>query len=234
MVLPLAMLIAYLMFSVLVGLCGSQRRMGFTGTFLLSLVITPVLALVLLLIDRHGSMTPFHGFVDHVMRAIRHAGRVDDIRQFYFHDVPGRTADPGVLEEITDPLRPDIDGILRLVQPIAGGLVYCDPALTVPQGLSDVLEETTPGTAVVIVSDAGAARQSLDTPRLLNSVALIKSLRSVTGALAWLNPVAPEKWNGTTAEQVARHVPMFPLTKIGLNQTVDVLRGRPALVERPL
>ena len=50
MVLPLAMLIAYLMFSILVGLCGSQRRMGFTGTFLLSLVITPVLALVLLLI----------------------------------------------------------------------------------------------------------------------------------------------------------------------------------------
>jgi ABC-type multidrug transport system permease subunit len=50
MVLPLALLIAYLMFSVLVGLCGSQRRMGFTGTFLLSLVITPLLALVLLLI----------------------------------------------------------------------------------------------------------------------------------------------------------------------------------------
>ena len=50
MVLPLALLIAYLIFSVLVGLCGSQRRMGFTGTFLLSLVITPVLALLLLLI----------------------------------------------------------------------------------------------------------------------------------------------------------------------------------------
>ena len=50
MVLPLALLIAYLIFSILVGLCGSQRRMGFTGTFLLSLVITPVLALVLLLV----------------------------------------------------------------------------------------------------------------------------------------------------------------------------------------
>jgi len=50
MVLPLALLIAYLIFSVLVGLCGSQRRMGFTGTFLLSLVITPLLALVLLLV----------------------------------------------------------------------------------------------------------------------------------------------------------------------------------------
>ena len=43
MVLPLALLIAYLMFSILVGLCGSQRRMGFTGTFLISLLITPLL-----------------------------------------------------------------------------------------------------------------------------------------------------------------------------------------------
>lgn len=50
MVLPLALLCAYLIFSILVGLCGSQRRLGFTGTFLLSLVITPVLALILILI----------------------------------------------------------------------------------------------------------------------------------------------------------------------------------------
>jgi hypothetical protein len=50
MVLPLALLTAYLIFSILVGLCGSQRRLGFTGTFLLSLVITPILALVIILI----------------------------------------------------------------------------------------------------------------------------------------------------------------------------------------
>jgi hypothetical protein len=50
MVLPLALLIVYLIFSVLVGLCGSQRRMGFTGTFLLSLAITPILALLVLLV----------------------------------------------------------------------------------------------------------------------------------------------------------------------------------------
>jgi hypothetical protein len=50
MVLPLTILAAYLAFCLLVGLCGSQRRMGFTGTFLLSLVITPVVALLVLLI----------------------------------------------------------------------------------------------------------------------------------------------------------------------------------------
>jgi Na+/melibiose symporter-like transporter len=50
MVLPLAVLIAYIIFCILVGLCGSQRRLGFTGTFLLSLVITPVLMLIIVLI----------------------------------------------------------------------------------------------------------------------------------------------------------------------------------------
>jgi hypothetical protein len=50
MVFPLALLVAYIVFSVLVGLCGSRRRMGFTGTFLLSLVISPVIALIVLLI----------------------------------------------------------------------------------------------------------------------------------------------------------------------------------------
>lgn len=50
MVFPLALLAVYLVFCVLVGLCGSQRRMGFTGTFLLSLVVTPVIALIVLLI----------------------------------------------------------------------------------------------------------------------------------------------------------------------------------------
>ena len=50
MVLPLAVLVAYLIFAILVGLCGSQRRMGFTGTFLLSVAITPVLTLLVLLI----------------------------------------------------------------------------------------------------------------------------------------------------------------------------------------
>ena len=50
MILPLAILAAYIVFCILVGLCGSQRRMGFTGTFLLSLAITPGIGLLVLLI----------------------------------------------------------------------------------------------------------------------------------------------------------------------------------------
>ena len=50
MVLPLAFLSVYIVFCILVGLAGSQRRMGFTGTFLLSLFITPVISLLVQLI----------------------------------------------------------------------------------------------------------------------------------------------------------------------------------------
>ena len=40
--------IFYIIFCLLTGLCGAYRRMGFFGTFMISLVITPVLMLILL------------------------------------------------------------------------------------------------------------------------------------------------------------------------------------------
>jgi hypothetical protein len=42
--------IVYLVFCLLVGLCGSQRRVGFLGTFIISILITPVVMLVVLLL----------------------------------------------------------------------------------------------------------------------------------------------------------------------------------------
>ena len=44
--------VLYVIFCLLAGLAGSQRRMGFFGTFLRSLVITPVLVLLLLILTR--------------------------------------------------------------------------------------------------------------------------------------------------------------------------------------
>ncbi len=42
--------LVYLVFCVLVGLCGSQRRLGFLGTFIMSIFITPVVVLIVLLL----------------------------------------------------------------------------------------------------------------------------------------------------------------------------------------
>lgn len=46
---PIALVFLYIVFCILVGICGSQRRMGFTGTFIFSLLVTPVVVLVVLL-----------------------------------------------------------------------------------------------------------------------------------------------------------------------------------------
>jgi len=54
------LLILHLVFSVLVGLCGSQRRMGFIGTFILSLIFTPVVVLVVLLLTGPSSRIAWH------------------------------------------------------------------------------------------------------------------------------------------------------------------------------
>jgi len=43
-------IIVYVLFCILVGICGSQRRMGFTGTFILSFFVTPLVVLIILLL----------------------------------------------------------------------------------------------------------------------------------------------------------------------------------------
>jgi len=42
--------VLYILFSVLAGVCGTHRRLGFFGTFLASLVLTPVLVLLVLIL----------------------------------------------------------------------------------------------------------------------------------------------------------------------------------------
>jgi hypothetical protein len=49
MVIAIAVVI-YVVFCVLTGLCGSQRRLGFIGTFILSLLLTPVIVLPILML----------------------------------------------------------------------------------------------------------------------------------------------------------------------------------------
>lgn len=47
---PAILVVLYVIFCILVGLCGSQRRMGFLGTFIVSFLFTPVVVLIVLLL----------------------------------------------------------------------------------------------------------------------------------------------------------------------------------------
>jgi hypothetical protein len=52
--------IIYVIFCFLTGLCGSQRRLGFFGTFVLSFFITPVVMLIILLLTGPSRGTEWH------------------------------------------------------------------------------------------------------------------------------------------------------------------------------
>jgi len=53
-------LVLYIVFCVLVGFCGSQRRMGFVGTFITSLFFTPVVVLIVLLLTGPSQRVVWH------------------------------------------------------------------------------------------------------------------------------------------------------------------------------
>ena len=65
-------------------------------------------------------------------------------------------------------------------------------------------------------------------------MAFLKALRAHTPRVAWLNPLPRHYWPNSTAAEIARHSPMFPLTREGIYQTVNVLRGQPHDIARPV
>ena len=212
-----------------------QRRCG------LGVVSPPVLrprhrnrAKLLLLVDRQGSMTPFHSYVDEVCRAIRQAGRLRQVGVFYFHDTPLEGADSSVLDPLQGELFPSLDPVLADVPALTQGTLMSDTDLMSPTSARDVVSEHGRGAAVMILSDGGAARGRYDLLRLLDTVAFLKGAKEWSDRLVWLNPLPPTAWTASTAAEIARHVPMFSMDRDGMYRAVNVLRGQPFTVERPL
>ena len=155
-------------------------------------------AQLLLLIDRFGSMTPFHGYVDHIVRAIRNAGRFDDVRAVYFHDLPGGSRRPfgTPARSTTRSVRPGLGAPAYRAD--ERGSVYDDPALTIPHRLGrgprssrrrhgrrwSSVTRARPGSGSThAAAGHGRAGQGLACP----------------AATTWLNPVPPDRWPRTTA-----------------------------------
>ena len=82
--------------------------------------------------------------------------------------------------------------------------------------------------ALLIVSDAGAARGRFDRKRLVNTRKFVEQVGTYWHPIAWLNPMPTSRWAGTTAEHIS-HLPgltMFELTEDGLTYAVDYIRGK--------
>jgi uncharacterized protein with von Willebrand factor type A (vWA) domain len=104
---------------------------------------------------------------------------------------------------------------------------YAKPGLQGEVPAEDVLGREAAGRSVLVVSDAGAASEGIDGARLQGTCSFLKALETATYLYAWLNPLPPDRWQGTTAGSIACLVPMFPIDRDGLNDAVSILRGHP-------
>ncbi|MGK7928123.1 MAG: VWA containing CoxE family protein [Spirulina sp.] len=154
------------------------------------------LAQLLLLVDRNGSMVPFHYLARDLVETAQYESTLDRDRvtAVYFHNVPAEK-------------------------------VYRDIFLTRPVAFAEVLGQCDRSTSVLIISDAGAARGYRRLSRIRATTRVLRQIRRYTEAVAWLNPMPSDRWEGTSAQVLMHLVQMFALDEEGLSQAIDFVRG---------
>ena len=156
---------------------------------------------LVMLVDQHGSMVPFHDLSRQLIETAERGGRLKQTRIYYFHDYPDQH-------------------------------LYGHPALLEAQPIEEVLEAIGKSAVVLIISDAGAARGKLDLERVKRTQGFLERLKQSVRYSAWLNPMPNDCWLATTAGEIARFVPMFEMSRQGLNAAISVLRGRYVALEK--
>jgi WD40 repeat protein/uncharacterized protein with von Willebrand factor type A (vWA) domain len=177
------------------------------------LLLTPALmrrrvnrAELLLLVDRDGSMIPFHALSRRLAETSAQGGRLAKAEVYYFHNCPAQVYQDSSSE--------------------AQLYIYQDPSCCEAKKLVDILANYSDSAGVLIFSDAGAARGGWNQERVNQTAKFIQQIKHRVRYIAWLNPMPQTRWNGTTADEIASLVPMFEFSRQGLHQAIAVLRGK--------
>lgn len=151
---------------------------------------------LLLAVDRGGSMVPFHTLANELVNTAERGSRLGHAGIYYFHNVP-------------------VD------------YIYSDPSLVEANKLETLLLNIYHDrTVVLIFSDAGAARGGYNAERIELTGKFLEQLQGNVRRVAWLNPMPQTRWQGSSAAEIAQLVPMFEFTRRGMQNAIDVLRGR--------
>ncbi|MDZ8027637.1 MAG: hypothetical protein RMX97_23480 [Nostoc sp. DedQUE11] len=167
------------------------------GIFLEPILVPPKVnkTNLILLIDRDGSMLPFHIFSERLTETAVRGGRLQQANTYYFHNCP--------IEYL-----------------------YQDSSFQEAESIDDVISSFQSQNIVVLFfSDAGAARGRFNSERLKLTENFLDFLRKRVKHIAWLNPMPRSRWFGTTANEIAKSVPMFELNRHGLDNAISILRG---------
>ncbi|MBD2772580.1 hypothetical protein [Iningainema tapete] len=151
---------------------------------------------LLLLVDQDGSMLPFHTISRRLVETALQGGRLGRAGVYYFHNCPTK-------------------------------YFYHDSARLESEQIDTVLAQLNQSQAVALIfSDAGAVRGSFNPERHRLTKIFLEGLRKQVRYIAWLNPMPKLRWVNTTAQEIARLVPMFEINRQGLDSAIGALRGR--------
>ncbi|MEL6820539.1 MAG: hypothetical protein AAFP70_02160 [Calditrichota bacterium] len=103
--------------------------------------------------------------------------------------------------------------------------LFTDAARTIGVDLTDVLNGFHDA-GVMIISDAGSARQSNSNARVRRTGEFVDTLKRYTPHVAWVNPTPEERWSTSSAGDIANMIHMFSLDRNGLDNAIDCIRGK--------
>ncbi len=106
--------------------------------------------------------------------------------------------------------------------------LYRDSAFQEYEQIDEILKRFSQRTGILVFSDAGAARGGFSHDRINMAEEFLKRFKQQFRYIVWLNPMPRFRWSGTTAGEVMKSVPMFDLSRRGLDDAIGVLRGHPA------
>jgi uncharacterized protein with von Willebrand factor type A (vWA) domain len=179
-----------------VDITATVKQVGQQGFFLKPVLMPRRINLteLLILIDHGGSMAPFQDLSARLVETTRQGGRLGKVQVLYFRNCP------------TDILFRDVN--LQTAEPLVTVLTQLHSRRTM----------------VLIVSDAGAARGTFNLNRIDQTEEFLIQLRQQVSSIAWLNPTPRKRWLGTTAAEIAYAIPMFEMSRSGLNQAIHTLQ----------
>ena len=76
--------------------------------------------------------------------------------------------------------------------------------------------------SILIISDAGAARGSVNKDRIRATLRFLRKIRKYR--IAWLNPMPRQRWKGTSAEMIAEFVNMFDIGEGETDELANIVR----------
>lgn len=104
--------------------------------------------------------------------------------------------------------------------------LFEQPQLFGKKSLTETLASFDNRAVALIISDGGAARGHKDQDRIEQTRIFLEQLRKSVRYCVWVNPMPEDTWQGTSAAIFEQLIPMYSLSRQGLNAAISVLRGR--------